>query len=156
MLLGGTGVWKISSVSCGFSSIKINYSDYPKSLISRIHEVKLKCVFNKISLYLYIYFYKLYLSRLFWCDNTCYCVNMVSVTSASRYITPAPRYHPRYRSRSSMYIRGLIPRTFAELGEAVPIDAVVDAKNVHDHFGQRFGTVCSRNAILIHGLRGLS
>ena len=61
---------------------------------------------------------------------------MVSVTSASRYITSAPRYHPRYRSRCSMYIRGLIPRTFAELGEAVPIDAVVDAKKVHDHFGQ--------------------
>ena len=31
---------KISSVaSCGFSSIKIDYSDYPKSLISRINEV---------------------------------------------------------------------------------------------------------------------
>ena len=31
---------------------------------------------------------------------------MVSVTSASRYITSASRYHPRYQSRSSMYIRG--------------------------------------------------
>ena len=29
----------ISSVACGFSSIKIDYSDYPKSLISRINEV---------------------------------------------------------------------------------------------------------------------
>ena len=37
--LAGTGVWKISSVACGFSSIKIHYSDYPKSLISRINEV---------------------------------------------------------------------------------------------------------------------
>ena len=48
---------------------------------------------------------------------------MVSVTSASRYllVTSAPRYHPRYQSRSSMYIRGLILRTFAELVVAVPI-----------------------------------
>ena len=38
-LLAGTGVWKIGSVACGFSSIKIDYSDYPKSLISRINEV---------------------------------------------------------------------------------------------------------------------
>ena len=30
---------KISSVACGFSPVKINYSDYPKSLISRINEV---------------------------------------------------------------------------------------------------------------------
>ena len=27
ILLAGTGVWKISSVACGFSSIKIDYSD---------------------------------------------------------------------------------------------------------------------------------
>ena len=46
---------------------------------------------------------------------------MVSVTSASRYITSASRYHPRYQSRSSMYIHGLIPRNFAELAEADPI-----------------------------------
>ena len=43
ILLAGTGIWKISSVACGFSSIKIDYSDYPKSLISRINEV---CVFS--------------------------------------------------------------------------------------------------------------
>ena len=47
---------------------------------------------------------------------------MVSVTSTSRYITSASRYHPRYQSRSSMYIRSLIPRNFAELAEAVPIE----------------------------------
>ena len=35
IMLAGTGVWKISSVACGFSSIKI---DGPKSLISRINE----------------------------------------------------------------------------------------------------------------------
>ena len=39
ILLTGTGVWKVSSVACGFSSIKIEYSDYPKSLIGRINEV---------------------------------------------------------------------------------------------------------------------
>ena len=65
--------------------------------------------------------HKLHLRRLFCCNNTCYCVKMVSVTLASRYITSASRYHPRYQSRSSMYIRGLIPRNFAELTEAVPI-----------------------------------
>ena len=65
--------------------------------------------------------HKLHLSRLFCCIYTCYCVNMVSVTSASRYITSAPCFHPRYQSRSSMYIQGLIPRNFAELAEAVPI-----------------------------------
>ena len=46
-LIAGSGVWKISSVACGFSSIKIDYSNYPKSLISRINEVY---VFNKILL----------------------------------------------------------------------------------------------------------
>ena len=46
---------------------------------------------------------------------------MVSVASTSRYITTASHYHPRYQSRSSMYIRGLIPWNFAEWAEAVPI-----------------------------------
>ena len=42
---------------------------------------------------------------------------MVSVTLASRYITSASHYHPRYQSRSSMYIHGLIPRNIAELAK---------------------------------------
>ena len=46
---------------------------------------------------------------------------MVSVTSASHYIMSASHYHPRYQSRSLMYIHGLIPRNFAVLAEAVPI-----------------------------------
>ena len=46
---------------------------------------------------------------------------MVSVTPASRYITSALSYHPRYQSRSSMYIRSLLPLNFAELAKAVPI-----------------------------------
>ena len=48
------------------------------------------------------------------------------MTSASRYIMSASHYRPRYQSRSSMYIRGLIPRNFAELTESVPI-AIVTA-----------------------------
>ena len=39
ILLAKTGVWKTSYIACGLSSIKINYSEYPKSLISRINEV---------------------------------------------------------------------------------------------------------------------
>ena len=48
---------------------------------------------------------------------------MVSVTSASRNITSASRYHLRYQStcRSLMYICGPIPRNFAESAEAVLI-----------------------------------
>ena len=65
--------------------------------------------------------HKLQLSCLLCCNHTCYCVNMVSVTSASRYITTGSRYHQPYQSGSLMYIRGLIPRNFEELAEAVPI-----------------------------------
>ena len=113
-------MWKISSVGWGFNSIKIDYSDYPKSLIRRINKVY---VFNKISLWRYFIEkeHNLHSSRLFGCNQTCYCVNMASVTSASRSITSASRYHPSNQSRSSMYIRGLIPGNFAELAEAVPI-----------------------------------
>ena len=37
--MAGNGEVKISSVACRFSSIKIHYSNYPKSLISKINEV---------------------------------------------------------------------------------------------------------------------
>ena len=40
------------------------------------------------------------------CNHSCYYVDMVSVTSVSRYVTSASRYHSRF----SVYIRGLIPR----------------------------------------------
>ena len=50
---------------------------------------------------------------------------MISVTSASRYITSASRYHLRYQSRCLVYIRGLIPRNFAEFAEAVPVGLFV-------------------------------
>ena len=104
--------WKISSVACGFSSIQIEYSDYLKSLISRINEVCLSIKYHYSDILLKNN--KLHFSRLCCCNHTCYCVNMISVTSTSRY-------HPRYQSLSSMYIRGLVPRNFGELAEAVPI-----------------------------------
>ena len=69
---------------------------------------------------LYCKRHKLHLSSLF-AAITPIIMLACSVTSASRYITSASRYHPRYQSRSSMYIRGLIPWNFAELAEAVPI-----------------------------------
>ena len=65
--------------------------------------------------------HKLHLSHTFCCNHTCYCVKMVSVTSALRYITSALRYHPLYQSRSSMYIPGLIAWNFTELAETVQI-----------------------------------
>ena len=37
--ISGTGVKKISNVACGFSPIKIDYSDHPKCFINRINEV---------------------------------------------------------------------------------------------------------------------
>ena len=42
---------------------------------------------------------------------------MVSVMSASRFVTSASRL----QSRSSMYIRGLIPPNSTESADAVPI-----------------------------------
>ena len=48
ILLARTDIWKTSSVAYGFSSIKIDYSDYLKCLISRLNEVYV--FFNKISL----------------------------------------------------------------------------------------------------------
>ena len=46
---------------------------------------------------------------MFCCIYTCYCIGMVYLTSASRNATSTSRNH----SRSSMYIRGLIPRNSA-------------------------------------------
>ena len=46
---------------------------------------------------------------------------MVSVTSASRYVTSVSHY----QSRCLMYIQGLIPRNFTELAEAVPIAILI-------------------------------
>ena len=51
---------------------------------------------------------------------------MVSATLASRYVMPMSRYE----SRSSMYIRGLIPRNSTELAEAVPIGIFGDSNDM--------------------------
>ena len=104
-------------MACGSSPIKINYFDYPNHFINRInkyYDFSLKYRYhgdvllkkhNSIS------------KHLFCCNQTCYYAGMVSVTSASRYVTSASHY----RSISSMYIRGLIKRN---LSEVVPIDGV--------------------------------
>ena len=121
ILLAGTGLWKISSVACAFSSIKNDYFDYPKSLSSRIKDIYVFFSIKYCYMYSDILLKKTSFKRKFCCIHTCYCVNMVSVTSASRYITSTSRYDPRYQKRFSMYICGLIPRNFAKLAEAVPI-----------------------------------
>ena len=93
---------------------KIDYSDYPKRLTSRINEVDVFSIKYRYSDVL-LKKYKLHLIKPFvLLQSHLLCFNTVSVTSVSRY-------HPRYQSRSSMYIHGLIPRNFAELAEAVSI-----------------------------------
>ena len=52
-------------------------------------------------------------NRLLCRNHTCHCVGMVSVTSASRYVTSASRY----QSRFSIDIRGLIPQNSMELAD---------------------------------------
>ena len=83
-----------------YFSIKYCYSDI---LLKKTYKTSFITIF-------------LLLSHLF-----LYCIDMVFVTSASCYLMSASCYHPHYRSKSSMYIRGLIPWNFAEWAEAVPI-----------------------------------
>ena len=109
MFLARTGVWKLVLYHVDSALLKSIILILLKCLISRINEVYV--YFNKISLYILLKNNFIY-NRLFCCNHTCYCVNMVSVTSASSYIASASRYHPRYQSRSSMYIRSLIPRNW--------------------------------------------
>ena len=54
-----------SSVAYGLSSIKIDYSGYPKSLISRINEVYVFFSINYRYSDILLKKYKLHLSRLF-------------------------------------------------------------------------------------------
>ena len=57
---------KISSAECGFSSIKIDYSDYPKCLISRINEVYVFAIKYRYSYCdILLQKHKLHLNRLF-------------------------------------------------------------------------------------------
>ena len=92
-------------------------------------------------------------NRLYCCNRTCYCVYLVYVMSAARYITSALRYHPRYQSRSSMYILGLIPGTFTELAEAVPI-ALLDVDKFKTNFFAR-KLSCLTNCKILFGLQHL-
>ena len=77
---------KISSVACGFSSVKIDYSDY-QNVISRINEVYFFSI-NRYSIFSLTTFIVECCNHLFRCNQTCYCAGMVSVTSASRYGCP--------------------------------------------------------------------
>ena len=70
ILLAGPATWEISSV-CGFRPIKIEYSDYPKSLIRRTNEAyvfSIKYLYSHILLKKFISF--IY-DRLFCCNHTC-------------------------------------------------------------------------------------
>ena len=67
--------------------------------------------------------HKLHYNHLFCCNHT--CCGMVSVALAFRYLTSASCY----QSRSTMYIRGLIPRNFTELAEAVPTEVHESVRN---------------------------
>ena len=95
--LARTGVRKNSYVALGFSSIKINYFEYPKRFINRINEgydFSIKYRYSDILLEKHNFICK----RLIYCNHTFYWVGMVSVTSASRYewqqhiIKVDPRY----------------------------------------------------------------
>ena len=118
-MLARTSVRKISSVACGFSSVKIQYSD---KRINAVYIFSIRYSYSDILLEKHIYF----IYGILWIVVTaCFaaieltidCICMVSVTSASCYVTPTSRY----QSRPSMYIRGLISQNSMELAEAVPI-----------------------------------
>ena len=117
-MLARTGVGKISSVTCGFSPFKIHFTDYPKTLISRI---KYRSVYIFSIKYRYsdilLKNHKVHLKPFVLLQSDLLCVDMVSVTSASRYLASVSSY----QSRSTMYIRGLILWNSMELAEAVPI-----------------------------------
>ena len=72
------------------------------------------------------------------------------MASALRYITSASRYHPRYQSISSMYIRGLILRNFAELAEAFPIAAVVVPCEVGGNFPIHKNETCFKKKVSVY------
>ena len=118
ILFAGSCVSQNSTVASGSSSIKIHYFDYFKRFINRINEVydfSIKYHYSNILLKKkhinFIY------NCLFCCNYTCYCVGMVSLTPASRYVTSAS-----HQSRSSVYMGGLIPRNSKTLAGAVLID----------------------------------
>ena len=93
-------------------SIKIGYSDYPKSLISRINEVYL--FFNKLSLYSDILLNKI--NSIYNCNHTCnISVNIASVLLASRYITSASFINLDARCTPVVWFHGISqiwPRQF--------------------------------------------
>ena len=99
------------TVSCK----KINHSRYALVIWSSLQLTSKQWIITHNSLLELIYFLNIFCNRLFCCNRACYCVDMVSVTSTSRYVTSASHF----QSRSSTYIRGLIPWTYGI--SAVPI-----------------------------------
>ena len=75
---------KISSVACGFSPVKIDYSDNPKNFISKINEVYFFPIKYSYSIFFFTTFIVECCNRLFCCNQTGYCASMVSVTSHRR------------------------------------------------------------------------
>ena len=95
IFLARTGIRKISSVACEFCPVKINFSDYQKSFVSRINEFTYFSIRYRYSDILLKNINFIY-NRLLCCNHTFYCVGMVSVTSASRYVTSTSRSPSRY------------------------------------------------------------
>ena len=120
----------------GPNPIQIHYFEYPKRLTNRINDVhdfsiKYSDIFEKkptLTLFIFCRYFieriiNFIYNRLFCCSPT----GMVSVTPTSRYVTSALRY----QSRSSMFIRGLIPRYSTELSDAVLINHIWLQLNCH-------------------------
>ena len=120
---------KFNSVACGFSSVKIHYSD------KRINAVYIFSIKYSYSDILLEKIPRLHYGILWIVVTVCfavieltiYCIGMVSVTSESCYVTPTSRY----QSRPSMYIRGVIPQNSIEFAEAVPIEILSSGYQVY-------------------------
>ena len=130
-MLARTSERKISSVACWFSSVKIHYSD---KRINVVYIFSINYSYGDILLEKKTHLDFIY--GILWIvvtvcfaaiELTIYCIGIVSVTSASRYLTSTSRY----QSRPSMYIRGLIPQNSMELAEAVQIEILSSGYQVY-------------------------
>ena len=130
-MLARTSERKISSVACWFSYVKIHYSD---KRINVVYIFSINYSYGDILLekkphldFIYGILWIVVTVCFAAIELTIYCIGMVSVTSASRYLTSTSRY----QSRPSMYIRGLIPRNSMELAEAVQIEILSSGYQVY-------------------------
>ena len=129
-MLARTIVRKLSSVACWLSSVKIHYSD---KRINAVYIFSIKYSYSDILLekkhldFIYGILWIVVTVCFAAIELTIYCNGMVSVTSASRYLTSTSRY----QSRPSMLIRGLIRKNSMELAEAVPIEILSSGYQVY-------------------------